>query len=556
MSVTIDVNDMFQEMVKQNERLVKEIEFYEEVVNDLMIIVKTCIVCQQNNVIKDRINRLETHLKSKTTDNSIIVKNEYIVYNDDYDNNLKTTNEDNGCVQEITDFDSYISCETSDGNKSDNSLERDLISSLKTKSLSRTKKRSVKDVTDSVKTSDANESVNSLTINLKTKSLKKTKSNEKSISENVDKLEDNNNKSNAVNSGKRMKSFISDEYEQQKQKLREETLTSDGSYQCQTCDYKSKKFPECESHVNRCHLKINPYKCDICGEQFVGYGPLRRHKSLKHYYVGEGLDQLTDRRKSQIVRSLNKYQCQYCQKFLRTEQLLNEHVSRVHYNVKPGVTFGCDKCNKLYFNRTSLNIHKRKQHGIGREVKYYHCDWIGCQFKTSSVSMVTVHQKRHLGIRDYVCDYPGCQVQTATISELNNHKLVHSDSYNYRCQWPGCEFLTKSKRGLKLHTEKVHEESSPKFACHWTGCDKTFRFNSYLKQHLKLHNEPDLPCPFCSKLFKTKSAVDIHVRTHTGAIRVPCPVPGCQIQISGKANIKHHMRYHHKDWTPNKSLIK
>ncbi|XP_054153721.1 uncharacterized protein LOC128952359 [Oppia nitens] len=70
MSVTIDVNDVFEEVVKQNERLVKEIEFYEEVVNDLLTNLKTCVVCQQNDVIKDRISELET----RNTKERLVVK--------------------------------------------------------------------------------------------------------------------------------------------------------------------------------------------------------------------------------------------------------------------------------------------------------------------------------------------------------------------------------------------------------------------------------------------------------------------------------------------------
>ncbi|XP_054152719.1 zinc finger protein 567-like [Oppia nitens] len=516
MSVTIDVNDVFEEVVKQNERLVKEIEFYEEVVNDLVINVKKCIVCQQNDVIKDRISKLETHLKSKTTDNSTDFKSEY----NDCDNNLKTNlktkrfeKSNKSCVKDVTDSYNYKSCETSDD------------------------KKSSKSCTTNVKT---------LNKNLKIA----FKRNEKIILRDVDEVTDGNSNRQTDRSGKRMKSY-SDEYAKQRLELRDDTLSNDGSYQCQTCDNKYIKFEDLEAHVNKQHLNIKPYKCHICGDHLVGYNALRRHKSQKHYTVGEGMDQLSDRRKSQIAETLSKFQCKYCQKFIHCELDLKRHVSRVHKNLKPTKKFACDMCDKSYSNRGSLVIHKRLLHGIGPKLPYYYCDWEGCQYKSPYITLVTVHKKTHLGIRDFVCDWPGCEFRSVTKATLNTHQLVHSDKYDYRCQWPGCEFRTKQERGVKRHMKSVHEDIPRTLSCHWPGCDKMFRFNNDLKIHLKLHNVPHLPCPQCNKKFTTKKYLVSHMQTHTGWIRVKCPVKGCNTQISNKTNVRHHLRVHHKDWTGN-----
>ncbi|XP_054153686.1 zinc finger protein 729-like [Oppia nitens] len=444
MSVTIDVNDVFEEVVKQNERLVKEIEFYEEVVNDLITNVKTCIVCQQNDVIKDRISELETHLKCKTIDKSIKVKSEY----KDCDNKLKTN--------------------------------------LKTKRLQKSNKRCVKEVTDSNISYDDNESDRSWTTNSKVKtSMKSNKRNEKIILKDVEKVKDI--KSKTIKTEKQIKLY-SDEYEEKRQKLKDNGLTSDGSYQCQTCDYKSIKFIDFETHVNRYHLNIKPFKCHICGDHFVGYDNLRRHKSLKHYYVGQALDQLSDKRKSQIAQTLSKFQCQYCQKFIHCESDLKQHVARVHHNVKSSKTIiSCDLCEKFYSNRATLIKHKRFYHGIGKKLPIFYCDWEGCQYKSVNSTMLEVHKKRHLGIRDYACDWPGCEIRTYTSSSLEIHKLIHTDNNDDRCQWPGCDYKAKNKYQIKKHMKRIHEDIPRTHACHWPGCDKTFKFAYSLTKYLNIN---------------------------------------------------------------------
>ncbi|XP_054153640.1 zinc finger protein 99-like [Oppia nitens] len=584
MSVTIDVNDVFEEVVKQNERLVKEIEFYEEVVNDLITNVKKCIVCQQNDVIKDRISELETQLKSKTIDNSTDVKSD----DKDCDKNVKTKGlqklkkTTKRCIKKFADS------VTSDD---DNDSDRSRTTNVKIKTFMKTKKnlkiafkrnekiilrdvnevednksktikivkhmkskkamkRCVKDHTDSdsYKSYDMTDDYD-IDDNSK-RNVKTLKKKEKIIQKDVDDVTDGNSNRQTVKKVKQMKPY-SDEYEEKRQKLKDDTLTSDGSNQCQTCDYKSIKFIDFETHINRYHLNIKPYKCHICGQHFVGYDTLRRHKGLKHFYVGQALDQLSDKRKSQIAQTLSKFQCQYCQKFIHCESDLKQHVARVHHNVKSSKTISCDLCEKFYSNRSSLIKHKRFYHCIGKTLPIFYCDWEGCQYKSDNLTLLGVHKKRHLGIRDYVCDWPGCEFRAVAISDITRHKLIHSDNYDYRCQSIGCEFRTKIKYNLKKHMDSIHKDIPHTLVCHWPGCDKTFRFTHNLTKHMTLHNKPHLPCPHCNKLFTTKRYLGLHMATHTGSLRVMCPIKGCNIEISSKNNIRHHMRVHHKDCTGN-----
>ncbi|XP_054153674.1 telomere zinc finger-associated protein-like [Oppia nitens] len=501
MSVTIDVNDVFEEVVKQNERLVKEIEFYEEVVNHLITNVKTCIVCQQNDVINERISRLETHLKSKTIDKSTNVKSDD---NDCY-NKLKT----NVKRKKLT--------KTKNTNKSSIEDLRDVDNKQ------HSDKTNVSTISEQL--SDERESDIKIKTNLKTKSMTKKKRNLKIVFKTNNKTilkdihEVDNDVDRSESTAKRLKigptvkkrkiKPYNDEYAEQRTALRLSSKTDEGFYLCNTCGYQNSKFVHYETHVNRLHLKIRPYNCDSCTEQFFGCHDLRHHKLDKHR---TDLDQVI------APKSL-----------------------------------ACDSCDQFYSNRKSLERHRRIKHNIGPTVPYYYCIWKNCPFKSYSKPALMVHRKIHLGIRDFVCEWPGCEFKAVTKKNLEIHQFVHNDQLPYRCQWPGCEFRTKQELLLKRHINRVHEDIPRKLACHWPGCDKRFRFTHDLTIHLETHNEPHLPCPHCSKIFKTNKYLEAHLISHRKVKLFKCPVDGCETKISRKCNIKQHLSVHHKDWSETKT---
>ncbi|XP_054152633.1 zinc finger protein 845-like [Oppia nitens] len=527
MSVTIDVNDVFEEVVKQNERLVKEIEFYEEVVNDLVINVKTCIVCQQNDVINDRISELETHLKSKTIDNLTYFKSEY----NDCDNNLNEK--------------------------------------VKPKTLKKTKNTNEKNLTDIdsnkqmyVLSSDYNKCDESLPTNVKTTAEKVNKLNKK---QNVKKSKTTTIKKDIVKDGsscsngstiRRQMILLpySDEYAKQRSALKVKSRISNGRYRCRTCGHQNKNFNQMETHVNRYHLNIKPYKCDICNEYFAGISSLRHHKTVHHYYVGEGLDQLSDRRNALLAKTKAKNQCQLCKQIFKEQMALKNHELRVHRNSKVAKNVKCDICGLMYSTRTAVTNHKRFFHGIGTTVKYYYCDWPECSFKSSNKTQLAYHKNRHSGLKDYMCEWPGCDYKCVDKASLAAHLLVHSDRRDYQCQWPGCELKAKSERRLRIHVRQVHEDRPAIHACHWPGCGKMFRLTEQLRTHMTIHNEPHIPCPQCNKLFKSKRYLKDHMQSHTGRPRVMCPVVGCNTQISCRTNVRSHLKVHHKDWSDNTRL--
>lgn len=69
-----------------------------------------------------------------------------------------------------------------------------------------------------------------------------------------------------------------------------------------------------------------------------------------------------------------------------------------------------------------------------------------------------------------------------------------------------------------------------------------------LKKHaLKHTNVGHLPCRYCDKKFKRKTALDYHIcRDHTGQKPYSCPVAGCGYRAIDYANSSKHIKIVHK----------
>ncbi|XP_054152642.1 zinc finger protein 761-like [Oppia nitens] len=669
MSVTIDVNDVFEEVVKQNERLVKEIEFYEEVVNDLITNVKTCIVCQQNDVLNDRINRLEKYLKSKSIDNSTDFKSEC---NKKLKTNVKTKtlknrrNTKKRRVEDVTDIDSYEPTDmTSDDNESDISWTTNVKTKTSKKTRNTTKRR-VEDL-DDINNSEPNDEtldypkprdtlkVESLINNdyKITKTKVKIRSVRKPRAKPKRRLEDSS-ESDYESDGEQLPELISDdkpyslEYEMQRDLLKDktriigigsgyrcqsciyqnsefralekhinrhhlkikpfkcrvccigfyclsdciqhlrkqhnivsdaikmsntynnydvidETITdekpysdeyveqlralkassrkSDGRYHCKDCEYHSSEFVGFESHVNRHHLKITPYKCHLCPNRYTGRHILNKHKKDGHKHT----------RDSKLLPT-QSFKCSYCDDYTAISLgKLEQHITRTHLHVKFDTKeVKCTTCGKSYSSENSLRTHRHISHGVGRNLIYIKCDWPGCSFKTHNKSLLITHHKRHIGAKEFACEWPGCDYRSITKIDMNRHSgSVHTQLRQYPCQWPGCDYSGKIERHLQQHTQRAHEDRPYAHVCDWPECGKKFRFKNLLTRHMELHNEPHIPCSVCGKLFKSKKYLKDHMQSHTGRKSVMCPVFGCNTRISCKPNLKSHLRVHHKDWSGN-----
>lgn len=92
---------------------------------------------------------------------------------------------------------------------------------------------------------------------------------------------------------------------------------------------------------------------------------------------------------------------------------------------------------------------------------------------------------------------------------------------------------------LKPRKRKIEDNSVRKFVC--DICSKRFRLKHHLLIHLNTHTEiKDFQCEICSKRFKQSSHLGLHQKTHTGEKPVPCPY--CPKRFIHSGDLNRHLR--------------
>lgn len=113
-------------------------------------------------------------------------------------------------------------------------------------------------------------------------------------------------------------------------------------FKCNKCDYET-NFPLClEAHENRRHLKIRPYKCEVCGKDFHARNHLSEH--MKSHRDG------------------NEYRktCSICGNLFANSQCLKKHM-RIHTGERP---YPCEICDERFMTASRRQDHIIRRHSI------------------------------------------------------------------------------------------------------------------------------------------------------------------------------------------------
>ncbi|XP_039647549.1 uncharacterized protein LOC120553322 isoform X3 [Perca fluviatilis] len=189
--------------------------------------------------------------------------------------------------------------------------------------------------------------------------------------------------------------------------------------------------------------------------------------------------------------------------------------------------FHCDKCEKKYSTRASLNVHRRIHTG---ETPYL-CSHCGRGFRTSNG--LDFHVRIHTGDRRYKCPICG----KTSIQHMMRHMRMHRGEKNFLCTECGKAFLSSGE--LKLHT-RSHTGERP-YTCKDCGrgftakclltvhmrrhtgespyrcslCPKSFKTSRMRKRHMMIHsNNKSFQCLKCGKIFRHEDTFKMHVQTH------------------------------------------
>lgn len=176
----------------------------------------------------------------------------------------------------------------------------------------------------------------------------------------------------------------SEDVEMIKAKRREKCLEikTMKKWACSDCDkvYSAKK--DLTNHVNSVHLKLKPYKCELCPSKFTQEFSLKVHIRNKHENSPKEYNcvQCEESFKNELylenhVLSVHEkrfdYKCEHCGKDFAVLEMLKRHI-RWYHELKNNTELKCDSCDKNMSNKLSLDRHKFYVHKEKPE-EYWQC---------------------------------------------------------------------------------------------------------------------------------------------------------------------------------------
>lgn len=236
------------------------------------------------------------------------------------------------------------------------------------------------------------------------------------------------------------------------------------------------------------------------------------------------------------------------------EQYLNslQEITVITYEPIEGVTknksgeqnqkFHCNKCNRKYSTKSSLQKHLRKMHNLSTHSIYNKKNNLDKDYKKNT-SIISIKEINFSEEEEFEKSIYSPVNENETFEEQNLENINNrTDNRN---------FFEKSSTSAIVPIEEVKKnENEKKFHCHI--CNRKYCIKYSLKRHLKqAHSSTpqsqaikikNRPCQYCGKLFRRNTEREIHERIHTGEKPFQCSICGACFIANSKLGV-HLLRH-------------
>lgn len=135
---------------------------------------------------------------------------------------------------------------------------------------------------------------------------------------------------------------------------------------CSFCEIMCSNQNQLSLHINKVHLQIKPYSCDMCEKKFYTEYNLRFHKKIHSKFTKEKCHfcgRIVKSRKLLVVHirkhiGATPHSCQLCNQAFYSQLKLKHHMNLYH-----GGNFLCKICKHVSVSKNELKIHVSKMHG-------------------------------------------------------------------------------------------------------------------------------------------------------------------------------------------------